>query len=111
MSLVQLITTLGSKDEALDLARAAVGARLAACGQVAGPMNSIYRWQGDLQESEEYFCIMKAPTEGLEALAAFVRERHPYDTPEITVVESLLTDDRYLTWAQTETVGPRSPAD
>ena len=109
MSLVQLITTLGSKDEALDLARAAVGARLAACGQVAGPMNSIYRWQGDLQESEEYFCIMKAPTEGLEALAAFVRERHPYDTPEITVVEALFTDERYLEWARAETAATRDP--
>jgi len=109
MSLVQLITTLASKDEALDLARAAVGARLAACGQIGGPITSVYRWRGDLHESEEYLCVLKAPTEGLEVLAAFVRERHPYDTPEITVIEALFTDEGYLEWARAETAVPGSP--
>lgn len=106
MSLVQLITTLETKEHALDLARAAVEARVAACVQIVGPITSVYRWQGKVEQPDEFLCLLKAPLEGLDVLAAFVRDRHPYDTPEITVVESLFVDERYLAWARTETAAP-----
>ena len=64
----------------------------------------MFRWEGKVEEATEHLCLMKAPLEELERLVAFVRERHPYDTPEITAVESLFTDDRYLSWARSETV-------
>ena len=105
MGLVQLVTTVQSHDDAMALGRAAVDARIAACVQVVGPITSVYRWEGRVEEATEYLCLMKAPLEGLERLIAFVRERHPYDTPELTVVESLFTDDRYLAWARGETGG------
>jgi periplasmic divalent cation tolerance protein len=106
MSLVQLITTLETKEQALELAGAAVDARVAACVQIVGPITSVYRWQGKVERSEEFLCLLKAPLEGLDALTAFVRDRHPYDTPEITAVESLFVDDRYMAWATEETVRP-----
>jgi periplasmic divalent cation tolerance protein len=99
VSLVQLITTFGSRELAMEVGRAAVEARLAACVQVLGPITSIYRWQGEIEQAEEFLCLLKVPSEGLERLAVFVRERHPYDTPELTAVESLWEDDRYLGWA------------
>jgi periplasmic divalent cation tolerance protein len=105
VSLVQLITTFASRELALEVGRAAVEARLAACVQVLGPITSIYRWQGEIEQAEEFLCLLKVPPEGLERLAAFVRERHPYDTPELTAVESLWADDRYLAWAA-EMVSP-----
>ena len=104
MSLVQLITTVGSKDDALTLAHGAVEERVAACVQVLGPITSVYVWDGARQEANEYICVMKTTLDGLERLIAFVRGRHPYDTPEITAVESLFTDDRYLAWVRLETV-------
>jgi periplasmic divalent cation tolerance protein len=103
MSLVQLITTLETKDQALELARAAVEARVAACVQILGPITSVYRWEGTVEQTEEFLCVLKTPLDGLERLAGFVRERHPYDTPEITAVEALFVDDRYQAWAQAET--------
>ncbi len=103
MSLVQLITTLESREEALSLAREAVDARTAACVQVIGPIASVYRWKGTVEEAEEFLCLMKVPREGLERLVQFVRGRHPYDTPEITTVESGFVDERYLAWARSET--------
>jgi periplasmic divalent cation tolerance protein len=98
--LVQLLTTLGSKADALALAHAAVERRMAACVQVMGPIASVYRWEEKLEQSEEFLCVMKVPTDGLDRLVAFVRERHPYDTPELTAIESSFVDDRYLSWAQ-----------
>jgi periplasmic divalent cation tolerance protein len=105
MALVQLLTTVESRDQALEIARAAVEARVAACVQILGPITSVYRWEGKVEEATEFLLLMKAPGEGLERLAAFVRDRHPYDTPEITAVESPFVDERYLSWARAETVG------
>ncbi len=105
MSLVQLLTALGSREEALKLAHEAVEARVAACVQLVGPVTSVYRWEGTIEEAEEYLCLMKTPRETAERLMDFVRERHPYYTPEITVVESILTDDRYMGWATAEISG------
>ncbi|MDP8955565.1 MAG: divalent-cation tolerance protein CutA [Actinomycetota bacterium] len=103
MSLVQIVTTLESREQALSLAHDAVDARTAACVQVIGPITSVYRWKGTLEEAVEFLCLMKVPSEGLERLIQFVRDRHPYDTPEITVVESSFVDERYLAWARSET--------
>jgi len=102
MGLSQLFTTLASREDALGLARDAVGARLAACGQVVGPIASVYRWRGAVEEAPEFLLILKAPSERVDDLAAFVRERHPYETPEITTVASSLVDERYLAWVWSE---------
>jgi periplasmic divalent cation tolerance protein len=104
MALVQLLTALDSREDALALAYATVDARLAACAQVLGPIPSVYRWEGEVQEAEEFLCLIKTPSERLDELVAFVRDGHPYDTPELTVVESLYTDPRYLEWAQKMTI-------
>lgn len=103
MFLVQLVTALGSREEAEALARSAVQDRAAACAQVLGPVASVYRWEGRLEETQEYLCILKAPESALERLTAFVRERHPYDTPELTAFNSSFVDERYLAWMRSET--------
>lgn len=97
--LVQLLTTVESKDDALALAHATVEARVAACAQILGPITSVYRWRGEIEETSEFLCLLKVPAEGLEGLVSFVRDRHPYDTPELTAVPSSFVDDRYLAWA------------
>jgi periplasmic divalent cation tolerance protein len=105
VSLVQLITTVDGRDAAVQLARAAVEARAAACVQIVGPIDSVYRWDGKVEEAEEFLLVMKVPAEGLERLAGFVLERHPYDTPELTTMPSGWVEDRYLAWARAETTG------
>ena len=53
----------------MELARAAVEARLAACGQVAGPVASTYWWNDELERAEEWFVFFKLPADRYEALA------------------------------------------
>ena len=103
--LTTLVTTLGSREDALALAHAAVEGGVAACVQLIGPVTSVYRWEGTLHEEEEILCLFKAPAEGLDRLVEFVRSRHPYDVPELTEIESGFVDPRYLAWA--EEVAPR----
>jgi len=98
-ALVQLITTFPEREQAVAVAREVVGAGLAACVQVIDPVTSVYRWEGSLQEERESLCLMKVPADGLARLADRVRELHPYDTPELTALESSFVDERYLAWA------------
>ncbi len=98
-----MLTTFESREDALSLARAALEERVAACVQILGPIKSVYRWQGAVEDADEFLCLLKTPSGRVEELARFVRERHPYDTPEITAVESSFVDERYLGWAVQET--------
>ncbi len=102
-SLVQVMTTTETRELALELGHAAIDDRVAACVQVVGPITSVYRWKGAVEETSEFLCLLKTPSEGVEALAAFLRSRHPYDTPEITAVGSVFVDENYLAWAREET--------
>jgi periplasmic divalent cation tolerance protein len=99
-ALVQLVTTFADKDGALEVARGAIEARVAACVQVIGPVTSVYPWQDAIQEEEEFLCLMKVPSDALEALVEFVRDRHPYDMPELTALPSHFAEERYLAWAR-----------
>jgi periplasmic divalent cation tolerance protein len=98
--LAQLVTTFADRDGALAVARGAIAARVAACVQVIGPITSVYPWEGAIREEEEFLCLMKVPSEALQALVAFVRDRHPYDTPELTALPSHFVEERYLAWAR-----------
>lgn len=104
---LQVQTTTDSRAEAMELARAAVQARLAACGQVAGPVASTYWWNDEVERSEEWFVFFKAPADRYDALAAFLQERHSYDEPEIIAVPIVTGSASYLSWLRDETrAGP-----
>jgi periplasmic divalent cation tolerance protein len=100
---LQVQTTTDSRAEAMELARAAVEARLAACGQVAGPVASTYWWNDELERAEEWFVFFKLPADRYEALAAFLTERHSYDEPEIVATQFVAGSPSFLGWITDET--------
>ncbi|HEX8005631.1 MAG TPA: divalent-cation tolerance protein CutA [Trebonia sp.] len=105
---VQVQTTTDSRAEAMELARAAVEARLAACGQVAGPIASTYWWNDELERAEEWLVFFKLPTDRYDELAAFLAQRHSYDEPEIIATPIVAGSAAYLSWLRDET-RPRPP--
>lgn len=104
---LQVQTTTDSRAEAMELARAAVEARLAACGQVAGPVASTYWWNDELERAEEWFVFLKLPADRYDELAAFLTERHSYDEPEIVATPIVAGSASFLGWVSDET-RPRS---
>jgi periplasmic divalent cation tolerance protein len=92
-----LVTTVDGRDKARDLARAALGARLAACVQIA-PIESLYAWEGELREEPEFRLEMKHRAEDHDALSALVRRLHPYETPEILRLDVAAADADYAAW-------------
>src|SRR3974377_295818 len=96
--------TVTAPDEAVaaSLAEMAVERRLAAWGQVGGPVVSTYRGQGAVETAQEWTVVFKTSGTRLAALGEAVRAMHPYDTPEFVAAE-LTGDARYLAWVEAET--------
>jgi periplasmic divalent cation tolerance protein len=100
---VQVHTTADSRELADKIARSAVESRLAACGQVVGPIASTYRWQGFIEQAAEWLVLLKTTADRFDALAAHIKGEHTYDTPEVLAVPVLAGDDDYLRWISSET--------
>lgn len=103
---VQVVTTTASKEEAEQIARALVTRRLAACVQVAGPISSTYHWQGKLENSQEWLCVVKTLESHYAALEATIRELHSYEVPEILAFKVVAGHRDYLNWLAGELCEP-----
>src|SRR5260370_20517087 len=95
---LQVQTTTDSRAEAVELARAAVAARLAACAQVAGPVASAYWWEGEMERAEEWLVMLKLPADRYSDLSALLTRLHSYDEPEIIATPICAGSPRYLGW-------------
>jgi len=93
-----VLTTAGSKEEAQKIARALVERRLAACVNVVGPIESVYRWKGAVETAEEFLCVIKTTAAAVERVRGTIKELHSYELPEY--VELAVEDGsaEYLAW-------------
>lgn len=96
-------TTLGVDADAAAFAETLVGERLAACVTVQGAVESVYRWKGGLERDREQQVLIKTTADRLPALAARVREIHPYELPEFLVTPVIDGSDAYLAWVREST--------
>ncbi len=99
---VQVLTTAGSEGEAERIASLLVEGRLAACVQVVGPIASRYRWQGVVEETEEWQCLAKTRADLYPRVESAIREAHSYEEPEIVATPIVAGSDGYLKWIDTE---------
>ncbi len=95
-----LISTLPERDVAERIAEIMVEERLAACVQVLPGLTSIYRWEGKIERGEELLLLVKTTRPG--ACMARLETLHPYDVPEILVVDVDGGLTAYLDWASSE---------
>ena len=103
--LVEITTTVGNNADAEKIAKALVQQRLAGCVQIAGPILSIYRWQGEIHQDQEWRCTIKTTLALKDQVILAVKEIHPYETPEILCLPILYSHPDYERWLH-EAVGP-----
>ena len=93
-----VLTTCASPGEAGKLARALVEERLVACATMIPAVESIYRWDGEIETSTETLLLLKTGPEQLAALEERLHELHSYQTPEFVVLGVEAVSERYLDW-------------
>ena len=99
--LVLVQTTVESTDQAERLATELVNSRLAACVSIGGPVKSVYPWQGRVETACEVPLLIKSCPERLDALKTAFTDLHPYDVPELLVLEVADGSSAYIHWART----------
>jgi len=98
MKAVIVLTTVGAAFDATRLAPTLVDEHLAACVNVLPPMQSIYRWQGQVHVDDERQLVIKTSSDRVEALQFRVRALHPYELPEFLVIDVAGGSQAYLAW-------------
>lgn len=86
------------------MGRHLVEAGLAAGAQIL-PIESIYRWQGEVVEGHEWLLLLKTRRDRFDALSAAVDEMHSYDVPPVLMVEMDDASVPYLAWIDENTGG------
>jgi len=103
-----ILTSVDDASMAKALARGLIAAHLAACVQISPAGTSVYRWtendsksdqQSDIQENSEYYLSIKAPMHRVDEIICWLQRQHPYDTPEIVVLEASAAS-AYASWVQ-----------
>ncbi|MGH7644313.1 MAG: divalent-cation tolerance protein CutA [Gemmatimonadales bacterium] len=99
-----VLTTFENSEDARKFVRDLVEARLVACGTLV-PATSIYRWGGQITAEAEVLVVLKTEAARWDALEAAVRERHPYQLPELLALPVERGLGTYLLWLESEVTG------
>ncbi len=103
MDAISVYIVTADAAEAGRIAEALVAEHLAACVNILGPVQSIYRWQEKVERAGEVALIAKTRQALFERLAVRVRALHSYDTPAIVAWPIVSGDAAYLAWIEAET--------
>jgi periplasmic divalent cation tolerance protein len=95
---ILVLTTAASKDEARRIGRALVERLLAACVNIIPQVGTIYRWEGEIEETEEWLLIIKTTATAFERVRDAINELHSYDVPECISVAIENGSMAYLNW-------------
>ena len=101
-SLLVVITSLPSLEQAQTIARQLVENHLAACVQIQQGVNSIYRWDGKICEENEVLLSAKTSRVLWEEIRVFIQNNHPYDLPEIMAFTPADYEQQYGQWVEAE---------
>ena len=104
---IVVLVTVGSSKEGERLARALVEEQLAACVNRIKGVQSIYRWQGQVEQSEEELLIIKTKRELFDPLKKRVQEMHSYSVPEVIALAIIDGSANYLRWLDEELTPPK----
>ena len=93
-----VLTTCGSAEEARRIAQELIERRLAACVNIVPQIESVYRWQGEVESATEWLLIIKTTAEAFDKLRDAIEKLHAYEVPEC--IELAIEDGSgtYLDW-------------
>ena len=100
---VMVLTTLPVDADGRGFSRRIVAERLAACVNLLAPMESVYRWEGNIEQETERQVVIKTSRGRVAALWERIRELHPYDVPEFLVLPIVDGNNAYLKWVADST--------
>lgn len=101
-AVVVALTTAPDPDAAAVIARSLLDEKLIACANILPGVTSMYRWEGEVRTDGEVLVVLKSVRGVEEALTRRLIEVHPYDVPELLVLDADRGSEAYLEWVRGE---------
>ena len=95
---IVILCTTPDEATAQDLAARVLGEKLAACATLLPGASSLYYWEGKLEQEYEVQMLFKSDRQHQQALLTYLKQHHPYQTPELLVLPVMAGDKDYLSW-------------
>ncbi|BAU64710.1 divalent cation tolerance protein [Stanieria sp. NIES-3757] len=92
-----VLVTAGSEAQAQEIAQVLLSEKLAACVNIF-PVNSLYIWQGELNQDQEWQLLIKTNVNQFDLLAQKIKTLHSYEVPEIIALPIINGLQSYLNW-------------
>lgn len=95
--------TAPDMDCARTIASALVDERHAACVNIVPHVESVYRWQGNIETDSEALLIIKTRANCMEGLKNCLQQLHPDEVPECIALPITQGSRPYLSWLAEQT--------
>ncbi|MCL5881150.1 MAG: divalent-cation tolerance protein CutA [Candidatus Thermoplasmatota archaeon] len=99
-----ILSTVSKMEDAQRIAEILVTERLAACVNIIGSVNSVYRWRDKIERNQEIMLVIKTSRERSKSAMYRLTEIHPYEVPEAIALETSDGSSKYLKWIEDSTV-------
>ena len=93
-----VFSTFPDIETARRIAQQLVAENLAACANIIPAIESIYRWQGKVEEGNETLVLFKTTAARSVVFQEKLKSLHPYDVPEIICLRIADGSPEYLRW-------------
>jgi periplasmic divalent cation tolerance protein len=103
MAAMIVFSTFPDEKTALNAANILIDKKVAACASIMPGLTSIYRWKGQIANSQEVLMMAKTTRENYPRLESALKACHPYELPEILAVAAVSGLPDYLQWVTKET--------
>ena len=110
-SVLVVVTSVGTEEQALDIAHHLVESKLAACVNILPGVRSVFRWKGKVQHEGEFLLIAKTVPENFERVRSVLKELNAYELPEILGFPADHADPAFAKWVAENATGIRNPSD
>ena len=104
--LIVVVTSVGTEEQALDVAHALVRGRRAACVNIIPNIHSVYRWKGQICDDGEMLLIVKTRQSQFEAVRETIHRVNTYELPEVLGYRVDMASPGFASWIDKMTNGP-----
>jgi len=108
--LIVIVTSVGTEDQALDIAHALVRNRQAACVNIIPNVHSIYRWKGRVCDDGEMLLVIKTVAGAFEEVRKTIQKLNTYELPEVLAYRVDDSTDAFGDWITRMTDRPKKRA-
>src|SRR5215470_7083037 len=101
--LIVVVTSVGTEDQALDIAHALIRSHRAACVNIIPNIHSIYRWKGRVCDDGEFLLLIKTRAKEFEGVREAILKLNTYELPEVLAYRVDDASPAFAAWIEKTT--------